>query len=174
MATHQSSCLEDPMDKGAWWAIVLGVATVGHDLATKPIHEIKHLNNSMFKVFICKARTMQFYIHSLKTPKFISPTEILHLCSSLIYLIASITVFNEHLKLIIFQAEICIFCSYSMPAVLSLFIISVNSVFHLSDYILPVTRAKVLESSWLPLAFTSHNQFLQQILYLIFQNTPST
>ena len=24
------------MDRGAWWAIVHGVARVGHDLATKP------------------------------------------------------------------------------------------------------------------------------------------
>ena len=26
MATHQYSCLENPMDRGAWWAIVQGVA----------------------------------------------------------------------------------------------------------------------------------------------------
>ena len=25
MATHSSSCLENPMDRGAWWAIVHGV-----------------------------------------------------------------------------------------------------------------------------------------------------
>ena len=29
-------CLENPMDRGAWQAIVHGVARVGHDLATKP------------------------------------------------------------------------------------------------------------------------------------------
>jgi len=29
-------CLENPMDRGAWWAIVHGVSRVGHDLATKP------------------------------------------------------------------------------------------------------------------------------------------
>ena len=27
----QYSCLENPMDRGAWWAIVHRVATVGHD-----------------------------------------------------------------------------------------------------------------------------------------------
>ena len=27
---------ENPMDRGAWWAIVHGVARVGHDLVTKP------------------------------------------------------------------------------------------------------------------------------------------
>ena len=29
-------CLENPMDRGAWWAMVHGVARVGYDLATKP------------------------------------------------------------------------------------------------------------------------------------------
>ena len=32
----QYSCLGNPMDRGAWWAIVHGVARVRHDLATKP------------------------------------------------------------------------------------------------------------------------------------------
>ena len=32
----QYSCLENPMDKGAWWTTVHGVARVGHNLATKP------------------------------------------------------------------------------------------------------------------------------------------
>ena len=32
----QYSCLEKPMDRGAWWATLHGVARVGHDLATKP------------------------------------------------------------------------------------------------------------------------------------------
>ena len=31
----QYSCLENPMDRGAWWATAHGVARVGHDLATK-------------------------------------------------------------------------------------------------------------------------------------------
>ena len=33
----QYSCLENPMDRGAWWAIYIvhGVARVRHDLATK-------------------------------------------------------------------------------------------------------------------------------------------
>ena len=30
------SCLENPMNRGAWQATVHGVARVGHDLATKP------------------------------------------------------------------------------------------------------------------------------------------
>ena len=32
----QYSCLENPMVRGAWWAIVHGVARVTCDLATKP------------------------------------------------------------------------------------------------------------------------------------------
>ena len=32
----QYSCLENPMDRGAWQAIAHGVAKVGYDLATKP------------------------------------------------------------------------------------------------------------------------------------------
>ena len=32
----QYSCLENPMDKGAWWAMVHGVTRVRHDLVTKP------------------------------------------------------------------------------------------------------------------------------------------
>ena len=32
----QYNCLENPMDRGAWQAIVHGVARVGHNLATKP------------------------------------------------------------------------------------------------------------------------------------------
>ena len=31
----QYSCLENPMDRGAWWATVHGVTRVGHDLETK-------------------------------------------------------------------------------------------------------------------------------------------
>ena len=32
----QYSCLENPMDRGAWWATVHGVARVRHDLASRP------------------------------------------------------------------------------------------------------------------------------------------
>ena len=31
----QYSCLGNPTDRGAWWAIVHGVAKAGHNLATK-------------------------------------------------------------------------------------------------------------------------------------------
>ena len=32
----QYSCLDNPIDRGAWQATVNGVSRVGHDLATKP------------------------------------------------------------------------------------------------------------------------------------------
>ena len=32
----QYSYLENPMDRGTWWATVHGLARVGHDLMTKP------------------------------------------------------------------------------------------------------------------------------------------
>ena len=32
----QYSCLENPMNRGTWWAIVHGVSRVRHNLATKP------------------------------------------------------------------------------------------------------------------------------------------
>ena len=32
----QCSCLGNPMDRGAWWAIVRGLPGVRHDLVTKP------------------------------------------------------------------------------------------------------------------------------------------
>ena len=32
----QCPCLENPMDRGAWWATVHGVSRVGHDRATQP------------------------------------------------------------------------------------------------------------------------------------------
>ena len=35
MATHLDSCLENPMDRGTWWATVHGVASVKHNLVTK-------------------------------------------------------------------------------------------------------------------------------------------
>ena len=36
----QYSCLETPMDRGAWWAIVHGVARVRRDSVTKPYQEV--------------------------------------------------------------------------------------------------------------------------------------
>ena len=45
----QYSCLENPMDIGAWQAAVLGVAKVGHDLQTKE-REVGHSFSSKERV----------------------------------------------------------------------------------------------------------------------------
>ena len=37
-----NSCLENPMDRGAWQATVCRVARVRHDLATKPTNQPNH------------------------------------------------------------------------------------------------------------------------------------
>ena len=37
----QYSCLENPIDKGAWWAIVHGSQRVGHNRVTKQTQMIK-------------------------------------------------------------------------------------------------------------------------------------
>ena len=44
----QYSCLENPMDKGAWWVIVHGVAESGMIESTEPIHTQMHY---FFKLF---------------------------------------------------------------------------------------------------------------------------
>ena len=41
----QYFCLENPMDRGAWWATVHGILRVGHDLATKPQHCLSVISN---------------------------------------------------------------------------------------------------------------------------------
>ena len=54
------SCLENPMDRGAWWATVSGFARVGHDLATKP-------PSQRCGSFCCIAKWISYtytYIHS--------------------------------------------------------------------------------------------------------------
>ena len=40
----QYSCLENSMDRGAWWPKVHGISRVGHDLVTKPSHAHTHLS----------------------------------------------------------------------------------------------------------------------------------
>ena len=41
----QYYCLENSMDRGALWAPVHGVARVRHDLVTKPLGLLVHLQN---------------------------------------------------------------------------------------------------------------------------------
>ena len=41
----QYSCLENPMDRGTWRAIIHGVTRVGHDLVTKWLRDRKSLSH---------------------------------------------------------------------------------------------------------------------------------
>ena len=53
----QYSCLENPMDRGAWQATVHGVARVGHDLVTKPPLPVPlgFTGGSVVKICACQA-----------------------------------------------------------------------------------------------------------------------
>ena len=42
----QYSCLENPMDRGAWWTTLHVVTRVGHNLATNPLPLVKEIGNS--------------------------------------------------------------------------------------------------------------------------------
>ena len=54
----QYSCLENPMDRGAWQATVHGVARVGHDLATKPLPlAFKALLHALSEILSCSSKT---------------------------------------------------------------------------------------------------------------------
>ena len=52
IVTHSSILAENPMDRGAWWAIVLGLQTVGYDLATD--HACAHACAHTHTSFISK------------------------------------------------------------------------------------------------------------------------
>ena len=56
---HQYSCLENPLDRGAWPATVHGVTRVGHDLASRPPVYLVHQNSEKP---ICDA--MLIVVHS--------------------------------------------------------------------------------------------------------------
>ena len=53
----QGSCLENPIDRGAWQATIHGVTRVGHDLGTKPPYAIKSF---VLMLFICQINCNSF------------------------------------------------------------------------------------------------------------------
>ena len=69
----QCSCLENPMDRGARWAAVYGVARVGHDLATKPTPHFSYLSTEDFFIHrpensnICCPALIQKCYHDIHT-----------------------------------------------------------------------------------------------------------
>ena len=52
----QYPCLENPMDREAWWATVHRVARIGHGLATQPPNHQKEGHLDMEKKHSCKVR----------------------------------------------------------------------------------------------------------------------
>ena len=48
----QYSCLENPMDRGAWQAPVYGVSRVGHDGVTKRAHRFLSFHSSSQEAYI--------------------------------------------------------------------------------------------------------------------------
>ena len=55
----QYSCLEIPMDRGTWQAIVHGVARVRHDLVTKPHHQKVNVIAVVFGTALYIIRTLK-------------------------------------------------------------------------------------------------------------------
>ena len=47
----QYSCLENPMDRGAWWVMVHGVTRVAHDLVTKHQYSVYLLINYTVSIY---------------------------------------------------------------------------------------------------------------------------
>ena len=69
----QDSCLENPMDRGAWWATVHGVTRVGHDWATKappPVKLRKELDLQWFEKILgihLTTEVQELYTENYKT-----------------------------------------------------------------------------------------------------------
>ena len=61
--TLQYSCMENPMGREAWQAIVDGVARVRHDLVTKPPQPLTHLISAC--ALSSPALRMIFYTYNL-------------------------------------------------------------------------------------------------------------
>ena len=60
----QYSCLENLMDRRAWWATINGVARVGHNLVTK----LPHVTGMMLKINACTTFIKQGEIAVLCLP----------------------------------------------------------------------------------------------------------
>ena len=53
----QYSCLEDPLDREAWWVTVHGVARVGHNLTTKQQQQMLKVGLER-RAFVYQGRTV--------------------------------------------------------------------------------------------------------------------
>ena len=61
----QYPCLENPMDRGAWWATVQGIARVRHDLAIQHTHTFRNTTPSLFQTMLGKLHTHLLNLPSL-------------------------------------------------------------------------------------------------------------
>ena len=59
----QCSCLENPMDRGAWWAIVHGAASVGQHLATKQGDNVLDTLPSTLYLIYSSQSTQELYCY---------------------------------------------------------------------------------------------------------------
>ena len=59
----QYSCLENPMDRGTWQAIVHGVAKVEHNLATKPNQQRANILYIQLCLTLCDP--MDYTVHGI-------------------------------------------------------------------------------------------------------------
>ena len=57
----QYSCLENYMDRGAWWAIVHGSQSAGHDWATERVH--MHTITGWSRTFFMKTNSKPILLH---------------------------------------------------------------------------------------------------------------
>ena len=57
----QYSCLENPMDRGAWQATVHGATRVGHDLVTKPPPPYFRINFNKILHYYSKCTIYKMY-----------------------------------------------------------------------------------------------------------------
>ena len=57
--------LENPRDRGAWWAIVNGVARVGHDLVTKPPPPQDQIRNNLNIIIQTYSQIFWSYLHGI-------------------------------------------------------------------------------------------------------------
>ena len=63
MATHsQYSCLENPIDRGAWWATVHGVPKSRHDWAHSFSHSIPHPGTLCYSVYTTGTLSVSFHV----------------------------------------------------------------------------------------------------------------
>ena len=60
MATHSSSCLGNPMDRGTWQAPIHGVQRVGHDWVTNNLHSLSRQKNKVWPYWFYNGMALKF------------------------------------------------------------------------------------------------------------------